>query len=337
MASSETRSQLPEPSLTLEDIFGEIQDDLDTVEQIIRDKVESKLQLVESSSRYIYRSGGKRVRPALLLIAARACGYTGDKGPQYGAVTEFIHTATLVHDDIVDEAVMRRGRPSVNALLGNDFTVLLGDFLYIRSIGLAIEMGSLEILQIITEITLRMIEGMILELTRGGAVDLTVDEHLNILKHKTAYLFYGCAQMGAKLGGATPEVETALSEYGMNIGMAFQVADDLLDFTSDEETLGKPVLSDLKEGHVTLPIIYALQNEPRALPTVQAVIERGSIDEVSRKEILDLVRRNGCLDKARDLAEDYAVRAKECLAFLPESINKDALMALAYYVIERNR
>lgn len=337
MASPETRPQLPEPSLSLEDIFGEIQADLDTVENIIRDKVDSKLELVESSSRYIYKSGGKRVRPALVLLAARACGYEGAKGPSYGAVTEFIHTATLVHDDIVDEAVMRRGQQSVNALLGNDFTVLLGDFLYIRSIGLAIEMGSLEILEVITEITLRMIEGMILELTRGGAVDLTEEEHLDILKRKTAYLFFGCARIGAKLGGAPEDVEKALGEYGMNIGMAFQVADDLLDFTADEETLGKPVLSDLKEGHVTLPIIHALKAEPRALPTVQAVIERGGIDEVSRKEILDLVRRNGCLDRARELAEDYARKAQECLAVVPDSRHKDALMALAYYVIERNR
>lgn len=337
MPSPETRSQLPEPSLSLGDIFAEIQDDLDAVEKIIRDKVDSDLELVESSSRYIYRSGGKRVRPALLLLVSRACGYRGPKAPAYGAVTEFIHTATLVHDDIVDEAVMRRGQQSVNSLLGNDFTVLLGDFLYIRSIGLAIEMGSLEILQVITEITLRMIEGMILELTRGGAVDLTEQEHLDILKRKTAYLFFGCAQMGAKLGGAPAEVENALGEYGMNIGMAFQVADDLLDFTADEKTLGKPVLSDLKEGHVTLPIIYALQAEPRALPTVQSVIERGGIDDVSRKEILELVRRNGCLEKARELAEAYALKAQECLEVVPESRHKDALMALAYYVIERNR
>lgn len=337
MASPETRSQLPEPSLSLGDIFAEIQEDLDQVEKIIRDKVDSDLELVESSSRYIYRSGGKRVRPALLLLVARACGYDGPKGASYGAVTEFIHTATLVHDDIVDEAVMRRGQQSVNALLGNDFTVLLGDFLYIRSIGLAIEMGSLEILQVITEITLRMIEGMILELTRGGAVDLTEDEHLDILKRKTAYLFFGCAQMGAKLGGAPAQVEQALGEYGMNIGMAFQVADDLLDFTADEKTLGKPVLSDLKEGHVTLPVIYALQAEPRAVPTVQSVIERGGIDDVSRKEILELVRRNGCLERARELAEAYALRAQECLELVPESRHKEALMALAYYVIERNR
>jgi octaprenyl-diphosphate synthase len=337
MQAPETQSPLTEPSMSLDSMFVEIQEDLDAVEQIIRDKVQSKLGLVESSSRYIYRSGGKRVRPALLLLAARACGYQGDRGPAYAAVTEFIHTATLVHDDIVDGATIRRGQQSVNALLGNDFTVLLGDFLYIRSIALAIEMGSLEILEVICEITLRMIEGMILELTRGGAIDLTEAEHLDILKRKTAYLFFGCARMGALLGGVPAEQVQALGEYGMNMGMAFQVADDLLDFTSDEKVLGKPVLSDLKEGHVTLPIIYALEEEPRALPTVLSVLERGAIDEVSRKEILDLVRRNHCLERARGVAEKYARDAQLCLEGLAPSNSKEVLTALAYYVVERNR
>lgn len=337
MATPETRSRLPEPTVPLEDIFAEIQDELELVEKIIREKVESKLALVESSSRYIYRSGGKRVRPALLLLAAKACSYQGTQGPAYASVTEFIHTATLVHDDIVDEATVRRGQQSVNALLGNDVTVLLGDYLYIRSIGLAIEMGNLRMLEVITEITLRMIEGMILELTRGGAIDLTEEEHLDILKRKTAYLFFGCAQMGAILGDAPREIETALGKYGMNLGMAFQVADDLLDFTADEKVLGKPVLSDLKEGHVTLPIIYALAAEPRALPTVQSVLDRRAIDELSRKEILDLVRRNGSLDQVRAVAEEFAVRAQRSLDVLPDSRPKEALLALAPYVIGRNR
>jgi octaprenyl-diphosphate synthase len=307
------------------------------VEKIIREKVQSKLGLVDSSSRYIYKSGGKRVRPALLLLSAKACGYRGDKGPSYAAVTEFIHTATLVHDDIVDGATTRRGQQSVNALLGNDFTVLLGDFLYIRSIALAIEAGSLSMLEVICEITLRMIEGMILELTRGGAVDLTEEEHLDILRRKTAYLFFGCAQMGGLLGEAPPERVKALGDYGMNLGMAFQVADDLLDFTADEKILGKPVLSDLKEGHVTLPIIYALKVEPRALPTVQAVLERGAIDDVSRKEILDLVRRTRALERARSVAEEYAREAQRALDALSASSYKETLAALAYYVIDRNR
>jgi octaprenyl-diphosphate synthase len=337
MQVPETESPLPEPIVPLENLFAGVSDELDEVEQLIRDKVQSKLGLVESSSRYIYRSGGKRVRPALLLLAAKATGYTGPKAPAYAAVTEFIHTATLVHDDIVDEATMRRGQQSVNALLGNDFTVLLGDFLYIRSIALAIEMGSLEILEVICEITLRMIEGMILELTRGGAVDLTEEEHLDILKRKTAYLFFGCARMGGQLGEAADEVIEALGDYGMNLGMAFQVADDLLDFTADEKVLGKPVLSDLKEGHVTLPIIYALESEPRSVPTVQSVLERGAIDDVSGKEILDLVRRTRGLDRARSLAEDYARKAYACLEVLPPSSYRDAMAALTHYVIDRNR
>jgi octaprenyl-diphosphate synthase len=182
-----------------------------------------------------------------------------------------------------------------------------------------------------------MIEGMILELTRGGATDLTEEEHLDILKRKTAYLFFGCARMGALLGGVSAEQANALAEYGMNLGMAFQVADDLLDFTADEKVLGKPVLSDLKEGHVTLPIIYALEAEPRALPTVQSVLERGAIDDVSGREILDLVRRNRCLERARGVAEKYARDAQVCLEGLPPSNSKEALMALAYYVIDRNR
>jgi octaprenyl-diphosphate synthase len=337
MHAPETKLPLAAPTLSLENIFNEIQDELDAVEKIIREKVQSHLGLVDSSSRYIYRSGGKRVRPALLLLSAKACGYLGDKGPSYAAVTEFIHTATLVHDDIVDGATTRRGQQSVNALLGNDFTVLLGDFLYIRSIALAIEAGSLPMLEVICEITLRMIEGMILELTRGCAVDLTEDEHLDILRRKTAYLFFGCARMGGMLGEASPETVKALGDYGMNLGMAFQVADDLLDFTADEKVLGKPVLSDLKEGHVTLPIIYALAAEPRALPTVQSVLERGAIDDVSRKEILDLVRRTRALDRARDVAYDYAREAQAALEVLPESSYKDTLATLAYFTIDRNR
>ena len=336
MPAPETRQESAEPSVKLEEIFGDVQAELDTVERIIRDKVESRLELVESSSRYIYRSGGKRVRPALLVLAAKACGYQGDQAPHYGAVAEFIHTATLVHDDIVDDATMRRGQTSVNSLLGNDVTVLLGDYIYIRSIGLAVEMGNLEILEVITEITLRMIEGMILELTRGGAVDLTEEEHLEILKRKTAYLFFGCARMGARLGEAPPDVEERLGDYGMHMGMAFQIADDMLDFTAEAEVVGKPVLSDLKEGHVTLPIIYALQAEPRALPTVQSVLERRAIDEVSAKEILDLVHRTGSLEKTRRVAEKFALDAKERLSGIPDSPHKDSMMALASYVIERN-
>ena len=336
MPAGETSQSSAERSLRLDDIFSDVQDELDIVEQIIRDKVQSKLELVESSSRYIYRGGGKRVRPALLLLAAKGCGYQGELAPRYAAITEFIHTATLVHDDIIDEATVRRGQQSVNSMLGNDVTVLLGDYLYIRSIGLAIEMGDIRILQIICEITLRMIEGMILELTRGGAIDLTEEEHLDILKRKTAYLFFGCAQMGATLAGASGDIVDKLGDYGMNIGMAFQVADDLLDFTADEKVLGKPVLSDLKEGHVTLPIIYALQSEPEAIPMVQSVLNRGTAEASDREEILSLVNRHQSLDRARKVAVDYARQAQQSLIGMPDSAHRESLWMLADYVIDRN-
>ncbi|MFQ5790630.1 MAG: polyprenyl synthetase family protein [Acidobacteriota bacterium] len=325
------------PPYGLQDIFASVEDELVVVEQILRDKVESNLDLVENSSRYMYQSGGKRIRPALLLLSSKLFGYQGAVAPAYGAVVEFIHTATLIHDDIVDEATMRRGQTSVNSLLGNDVTVLLGDYLYIRAIALAIEKGNLKILELICEITLGMIEGMILELTRGGAIDISKEEHLNILKLKTAYLFRACGQIGAILAGATEEEERIIGAYGTHLGMAFQLVDDVLDFTADEKVLGKPVLSDLKEGHITLPIIYAIRSEPGAVPIIEAVIRTRTIDEQSGKEVLELVRRHDALDKAFELAKGYARQARQVLAPLPHSVHKESLLALADYVVERDR
>ncbi|HEX9723169.1 MAG TPA: polyprenyl synthetase family protein, partial [Vicinamibacteria bacterium] len=316
--------------------FADVQEDLLAVERFMEEKINSNVDLIQTSTRYIYKSGGKRIRPALLLLAARLCGYEGSKGHYYAAVMEFIHTATLIHDDIIDEATLRRGQTSVNTLLGNDVTVLLGDYLYIRSMGLAIELGNLKILQVICEVTLRMIEGMILELNRGGDIKISEEEHLEILRLKTAYLFSGCAKIGAVLAEVGEEQVQVLADYGLNLGMAFQVIDDMLDFMADEKELGKPVLSDLKEGHVTLPVLYTLQAEPRAAAIIQGVIDRKAIDEVTGKEILELIRRHRVLEKARAVAEDYSGRAKQTLATLPDSHLKESLLVLADYVIERN-
>jgi octaprenyl-diphosphate synthase len=250
---------------------------------------------------------------------------------------EIVHTATLVHDDIVDQATLRRGQTSINSLLGNEVTVLLGDYLYIRSMSSAIEMGNLEILQVICEITLKMIEGMILELTRGGSIDLSEAEHLDILKRKTAFFFSGCTKIGGIVAGADEGYRNALAGYGMNFGMAFQVVDDLLDFTATEDILGKPVLQDLKEGHITLPVIYALEAEPRAIAMIEEIIEKQSIDESNRLEILDLMRRHRVLDAAREVAEKYSDQAKKDLESLPNNPHKESLLALTDYVIERNR
>ena len=191
-------------------------------------------------------------------MAARLCGYQGDRAVLHAAVVEFIHTATLVHDDIIDDSEFRRGRLAVHSQWGNDITVLLGDFLYIKSMSLALSQDSLEIVRLLCDVTLRMIEGELYQLTKNGDIDITEDEHFDIIRRKTAYLFAGCAQIGGMLGDSTPEQQGALREYGFNLGIAFQLMDDLLDFTGDAAALGKPVGGDLREGKVTLPIIRLL-------------------------------------------------------------------------------
>src|SRR5688500_1579974 len=220
--------------------------------------------------RYIQNSGGKRVRPAVLLMSARLTGYTGDRAVLYAAVVEFIHTATLVHDDIIDGADMRRGRLAAHSRWGNDITVLLGDFLYIKSMSLALTQDSLEIIRLLCDVTLRMIEGELYQLTKNGDAQITEDEHFDIIRRKTAYLFSGCAQIGGMLGNTTTDQVRARREYGCKPGIACQLMDDLLDFTGDTDALGKPVGGDLREGKLTLPVIRLMRSggpEARALVT----------------------------------------------------------------------
>lgn len=333
----------------LAEIETELAPDLRAVEDLLARQADSRLELIEQASQYLYRSGGKRIRPMMLLLAARAAGdASGASGasespgqpgqaPSYGAVVEMIHTATLVHDDIVDAADTRRGRESLNNMLGNDLTVLIGDYLYIRSMSLAVEMGNQRIVSLICDLTLRMIEGMLLEMARGGVLGLTREEHLNILRLKTACLFQGCGRIGAAVAEAPPEVEEALGTYGLNLGMAFQVADDLFDFTRSADEVGKPVLTDLKEGHLTLPILYALEREPGAAPLVEGVLDSGRLDAETRAGILSLVERRGGLDEGRRVAAGYAAAARGALAPVPSSRWKDALEALTWFVISRGR
>src|SRR5205814_7762152 len=211
---------------------------------------------------YIRTSGGKRIRPAVLLMASRLVGYTGDRSILYAAVVEFIHTATLVHDDIIYDSDLRRGRLAVHSRWGNDITVLLGDYLYIKSMALALTHDSLDLVRVLCDVTLHMIEGELYQLTKNGDAGITEDEHFEIVRRKTAYLFGGCAQIGGMLGKVPSDREQALREYGFNLGVAFQIVDDLLDFTGDIETVGKPIGSDLREGKVTLPLIH-LQRQSR--------------------------------------------------------------------------
>ena len=258
-------------------MFEPIRDDLREVEREFARHVQSQVAVIPTIGNYIQDSGGKRIRPAVLLMAARMAGYTGDRAVLYASVIEFIHTATLVHDDIIDESELRRGREAVHTRWGNHVTVLFGDFLYLKSMSLALSQDNLEIIRLLCDVTLRIVEGEIYQLTKNGVVELTEEEHFDIVRRKTAYLFAGCAKIGGMLGPTTREQQDALWEYGLNIGMAFQIVDDLLDFTGEEVALGKPVGGDLREGKMTLPVIHLLaRGDAQAGALIRRIAGAGS-------------------------------------------------------------
>jgi octaprenyl-diphosphate synthase len=325
-------------SADLAQIFEPIREDLEAVEREFVRHIQSRVALIPEMGRYIQNSGGKRVRPAVLLMAARLSGYEGERAVLYASVVEFIHTATLVHDDIIDGADLRRGRLAVHSRWGNDITVLLGDYLYIKSMAMALTQDSLEIIRLLCDVTLRMIEGELYQLTKTGDVDITEDEHFEIIRRKTAFLFGGCAQIGGMLGGVSSERETALREYGFNLGIAFQLVDDLLDYTADQVALGKPVGGDLREGKVTLPVIFLLQRGgEEADRLIRRVVQDRSVSAEQWREIVALLREHRATGLAYDRAVEYANRAKGCLAAFPPSRERDALMALPDYVLARDR
>jgi octaprenyl-diphosphate synthase len=322
----------------LSQIFEPIREDLEAVEQEFGRHIQSRVALIPEMGRYIQKSGGKRVRPAVLLMAARLSGYTGDRAVLNASVVEFIHTATLVHDDIIDQADLRRGRLAVHSRWGNDITVLLGDYLYIKSMGMALTQDSLDVIRLLCDVTLRMIEGELYQLTKTGDVDITEEEHFEIIRRKTAFLFGGCAQIGGMLGGVTPEQETALREYGFNLGIAFQLVDDLLDYTADAAALGKPIGGDLREGKVTLPIIFLLRRGGEAADTlIRDVVRDRAVTSEQWREILKMLREHRSTELAYTRALEYAARAKDCLAVFPPSREREALLALTDYVLSRDR
>jgi octaprenyl-diphosphate synthase len=265
-------------------------------------------------------------------------GYRGDRDVLFASVFEFIHTATLVHDDVVDGATLRRGRSSLNAQWGNSLTVLLGDYLYIKSMSMALTADDLRIIKLLADITLRMIEGELIQQRRQGDIRVTAQEHLDIIRRKTACLFSGCSRVGGLLAGVGAQREEALEGFGMNLGMAFQLVDDLLDFTSHEKVLGKPVGSDLKEGKLTLPLIYLLEEGiPTHRSMVAAVLEDRDFSRVGIDEILALVREGGTLDRTRDLARQFAERALIELRHFQDSPAKRALESLPELILSRDR
>jgi octaprenyl-diphosphate synthase len=321
----------------LKDIVRLVEDDLSRVEDVFRSQVRSDVRLVGEIGRYVQEGGGKRVRPALLLLASRLCGYRGERAVTLASTVEFIHTASLLHDDIIDEATTRRGRRSVNSRWGNDITVLLGDFLYTKAMAMALSQDNLRILRLLSDVTLRLIEGEILEIERNGNLRVAVEDHVDTIRRKTADLFAACTRIGAILGGVGAEREDALAAYGLDLGLCFQMVDDLLDFTAEEKTLGKPVANDLSEGKVTLPMICLLQRGGRAAEDkVQAVLDDRAFARVSREELVRLARECGALDEARRMAERCAEQARESLRGFEPSPYRDALLALPGFILARD-
>lgn len=324
--------------VTLAHIFEPIRQDLEQVEREFARHVESHVTLIPEIGRYIQDAGGKRVRPAVLLMAARLSGYKGDLAVLYATVVEAIHTATLVHDDIVDDSTLRRGRPAVHSKWGNDVTVLLGDYLYIKSINVALTQDSLDVVRILCNVTLRMIEGELFQLSKNGDVNLSERDHFEIIQRKTADLFGGCAEIGGLLGEVGPEGRRALREYGFNLGVAFQVVDDLLDLTGREEVVGKPIASDLREGKLTLPIIHLMERGgPRVREVVTQVVRDRQITPERWQELSRALAEHGSIDYAYRQATEYGTRAKASLAALPASPEREGLMALPDYVLSRDR
>ena len=326
-------------SPALSQIFEPIRADLEKVDDEFARHVQSQVELIPKIGRYIQTSGGKRIRPAVLLMASRLSGYEGERAILYAAVVEFIHTATLVHDDIIDDSDLRRGRLAVHSRWGNDITVLLGDYMYIKSMALALTHDALDIIRLLCDVTLRMIEGELYQLTKNGDADITEDEHFDIMRRKTAYLFGGCAQIGGLLGKVSSDQEQALREYGYNLGMTFQLVDDLLDYTGDAGAVGKPIGSDLREGKVTLPLIHLQRqaNDGVGPRIVRDVIASRSVSPEQWHELLRSLKEHASIDYAYRRAVEFAERAKKPLYVFPPSSDRDALLALPDYVLSRDR
>jgi octaprenyl-diphosphate synthase len=333
-ASDTTPSEAP---LNVIEIFDLIRTELEEVEDEFESQARSNIQVIANIGRYLRQAGGKRVRPALVLLSARVFGEVDYAVVRMATVIELLHTATLVHDDIIDGSELRRGRQAVSTQWGNDTAVLMGDWLYMSAYETALKQRDLDILDTLTEATRKMTEGELIQLTLVGNTRITEEQHLDIVRRKTGYLFSAACRIGAILKGASERDRCALAEYGLNLGVAFQLVDDLLDFTSESKTLGKPVLSDLREGKLTLPLIRLLAREPKFVEVVGSAMDEEQ-DSMSRAaRVLGLLEEYGELEKARADAYAYAARAQDAVAELPDNKFRRALVDIAQFIVERDR
>lgn len=314
-----------------------IRKEMGLVEEEFARQANSNVQVISYLGEYLRASGGKRVRPALLIIANRAAGGEGESEPviRLATVMEMIHTATLVHDDIIDNAATRRNTVTVNAKFGNQAAVLMGDWLYTSAFETSLKEGSLEILEILTELTRKMTEGELIQLTMLGRTDISEADYFDILRRKTAYLFSACCEIGAILAGAEPDVRSEMKDYGMNLGTAFQLADDVLDFTADKEVLGKASGADLLEGKLTLPLILLVREDPSVTGLLEDVMRSGGYEPGVRERLHRMLRDAGTLERTRKTALEYADRAVKNLELLPETGYGVALSEVPSLMINR--
>jgi octaprenyl-diphosphate synthase len=315
-----------------------VDEKLQAVEIELQKYMSSEIEIISRMGHYIFQSGGKRIRPLVLILSANIAGYKGNLDVLFAAIMEFVHTATLIHDDIIDEATQRRGQTSLNLKWGNSLTVLMGDYLYIKAMSLALTRENMRILRLISDITLRMLEGEMISLERNGDIGISEQDHMNLIRRKTAYLFSGCAQIGAILGKVSPQKESALQNFGLNLGMAFQLIDDLLDFTSTETVLGKPVGHDVKEGKITLPLIYLLERSDgnQEVQAIRQALIQKRYDEIPRERLLDHLMRSKAFSDAEKKAKLYASLAKTDLASFENTDSKSAMLELLDFVIQRS-
>lgn len=311
--------------------------DLAEIEIALKINLNTYLDLVSQAAGHILFSGGKRFRPLLMVLSARICGYSGSYDKTFSVIFEYLHTATLLHDDIVDEATLRRGKPVANSIWGSATAVLVGDFLLARSLSIAAKTNKIEVIQAIGEVTEDMAQGEIHQLLNKGSIDLTEEEYKEVIRRKTASLIQGACRTGALIAAATPEQEKALTYFGRNLGFAFQMADDLLDYISDTETLGKTVGADLREGKMTLPLIHTLkQANPTDQKTIKAIIQNPDFSDTDFNTLKRLLDTYGGIRYTTDLAAQYVDEAKNALSIFDSSKTKELLMMLADYTLNRN-
>jgi octaprenyl-diphosphate synthase len=322
----------------LSSLTKEIRSDLDRVEDRLESWSHSANPLTSEVSRYVLRKKGKRLRPALVLLTARLFSPGSEESVFLASLVELIHTASLIHDDIVDNAGVRRGKESVHAKWGPNITVLLGDYLYIKSIGLSLQSRHDRVTRLLADVTARMIEGELDEYALAGDARITEGQYLNIIENKTAVLFAACCRIGAILGLASPEEEEAVAAFGLNLGLTFQIIDDLLDFTGDPDVLGKPVLSDLAEGRITLPLIRALKTDGRSgRERIKGLVGRKDISAEERRKLLGTLADGGAFEYAGLKASEFAERSLEFVNRFPDSTPRETLLRLAVFVLTRKR